>query len=278
MPSAHRTTVPFAAASRALASWLPAAIDLVFPARCRFCGSDLGDGDREASVPTDAAADRDAALVCSGCAESLAGESTAGNQRPSRCDRCGVPSVAGVRCGRCGSRPWCAIAVLGGYDGDLRRAVLRGKRAAGEDACRGLAELWLRHNGRTARSWNCDRVVPVPLHWTRRMTRGSSATETLAGTLARGLGLPMRSSLRRVRRTRMQNELAPEDRPRNVRGAFHCGERLAGARVLLVDDVVTTAATIDACVRELLRAGAGEVFVAAMAKADRAEPARSDRE
>lgn len=237
-------------------AWLPAAIDLVFPPRCGFCRQDVVGG---------SASDPLAAIVCDACAAAVAADS-----RP-RCGRCGEPVASGDACGRCPPRPWRSIAVLGGYDGPLRDAVLRGKRAAGDDGCRGLAALWLHRHARLARSWNCSCVMPVPLHWTRRLARGSSATDSLAAGIARGLGVPVSRSLRRSRATRMQNEFAPEDRPRNVQGAFRCRRRLPGSRVLLVDDVVTTGATIAACCRELVAAGAVEVFVAAMAKADRAD-------
>lgn len=75
----------------------------------------------------------------------------------------------------------------------------------------------------------------------------------------------------------MQNELVPEERPRNVQGAFRCGRGVSGRRVLLVDDVVTTGSTIASCCSELVSAGAEAVFVAAMAKADRVD-ARGGRD
>ncbi len=259
MPTAHPLPSARKILSRARA-WVPEAIDLVFPPRCVFCRQD---------VDADTAAETPASIVCETCAEGLAADG-----RP-RCGRCGEPAASIDPCGRCPPQSWQAIAVLGGYDGPLRDAVLRGKRAAGEDGCRGLADLWLRRHAVSARGWNCDCVVPVPLHWTRRLARGSSATETLAAAMARGLGLPASRWLRRVRATRMQNELPPEDRPRNVRGAFRCSPAVRGRRVLLVDDVVTTGATIDACCRELLVAGAAEVRVAAIAKADRSDSRRS---
>lgn len=253
MHPAHPLPSRRAILSRAT-EWVSEAIDLMFPPRCVFCRQDV---DRAST------ADVLAAVVCDDCVESLAAD-----ERP-RCGLCGEPIAAGDTCGRCPQKPWRTIAVLGGYDGPLREAVLRGKRSAGEDGCRGLATLWLRRHARTVRGWNCDCVVPVPLHWTRRLARGSSAADTLASTMARGLGLPASRGLRRVRATRMQNELPPEDRPRNVRGAFRCGPAVRGRCVLLVDDVVTTGSTVDACCRELLAAGAAEVSVAAVAKADR---------
>lgn len=101
-------------------------------------------------------------------------------------------------------------------------------------------------------------VVPVPLHHTRRRRRGFNQ----ADDLAEGLGLPVCRALRRVRATETQAGLAAARRHRNVRDAFSPARhatRLAGAVVVLVDDVSTTGATLDACARVLKEAGAAEV-------------------
>ena len=159
--------------------------------------------------------------------------------------------------------------VLSGYTDELRQAVLRAKRPAGEDVVGGLAEVFLASHRETIASWGIDRVVPVPMHWLRRVMRGTSAAEGLARSLAAGMRLPWSREIRRWRATPMQNELPPEERPGNVRDAFRVRRRLAGARVLLVDDVVTTGATVTACTRVLLDAGAASVDVAVVARADR---------
>ncbi len=91
----------------------------------------------------------------------------------------------------------------------------------------------------------------------------------LARHLAKGLGLPARGLLRRTRATPMQNELPPEDRAVNVRGAFRATATAAGQRIMLVDDVTTTGATLDACRQSLMAAGAASVYAAVVARADR---------
>lgn len=103
-----------------------------------------------------------------------------------------------------------------------------------------------------------DAAVPVPLHFSRRLERGFNQ----AADLARALGLPCRQVLRRVRATPPQAGLPAGRRHGNVRGAF-CTTRgaaeLRGAVVVLVDDVSTTGATLDACARALTVAGIREV-------------------
>jgi ComF family protein len=163
--------------------------------------------------------------------------------------------------------------VLSAYDGAVREAVLRAKRPAGEDVAAALAALLVRKHGERLRGWGSDRIVPVPMHWLRRAWRGTSAAEEVTRRLAGLLDLPWSRSLVRIRPTRMQNQLPVAERPRNVAGAFRCRRRWAGERVLLVDDVVTTGATIAACCRAILEAGAGSVDVAAVARADGAAAA-----
>jgi ComF family protein len=109
-------------------------------------------------------------------------------------------------------------------------------------------------------SWvleGADVCVPVPLHWRRQWQRGFNQ----AADLAAGLGLPVVHALKRPRRARSQTDLPAEDRRANVRNAFRVrrGACVAGACVAVVDDVSTTGATLDACARVLLGAGAREV-------------------
>lgn len=105
---------------------------------------------------------------------------------------------------------------------------------------------------------DCDIVVPVPLHWTRRFRRGYNQAERLASPLGRELGLPVTPALRRRRRTRPQTSLGRSRRLGALAGAFAAAKAapLADARVLLVDDVATTGATLSAAAAALVAAGA----------------------
>jgi ComF family protein len=115
-----------------------------------------------------------------------------------------------------------------------------------------------------------DLVVPVPLHWRRRLARGYNQAAAIARPLACRLGLPAAEALARCRPTPPQTALPRPARRHNPRGAFAVParhrRRLAGRRVLLVDDVVTTGATLDAAARALLAAGAAEVHAVAVAR------------
>jgi ComF family protein len=159
--------------------------------------------------------------------------------------------------------------VLGGYGGAIRDGVLRGKRPAGHELLGALAGLLHRRHVSILRDWASDVVVPVPLHWWRRTIRGADAAAEIARQLGRLTSTPMHASLRRRQATVMQNRLPPEARRANVRDAFKpSGRAVAGRRVLLVDDVVTTGGTLSACVRVLREAGATAVHVAVIARAD----------
>lgn len=113
-------------------------------------------------------------------------------------------------------------------------------------------------------------IVPVPLHLTRLRWRGFNQSHFLARALAQLTGVRLDPfSLERVRPTRPQVELHEAERRRNVRQAFRVTrpQRVHGQRVLLVDDVYTTGATVDECSRELMRAGAAGVDVLTLARA-----------
>jgi ComF family protein len=114
----------------------------------------------------------------------------------------------------------------------------------------------------------CDLVVPVPLHWRRRLARGFDQADRIARPLAARVGLPHRRAVVRRRATRPQTGLGRAERRRNLRGAFAVPrpEAVRGRVVALVDDVATTGSTLDAVARRLLACGATAVVAVAAAR------------
>jgi ComF family protein len=183
---------------------------------------------------------------------------------PPLCSRCGDPlpswrviSIDTGTCPRCRRRP-SSIAgcrAIGPYEGSLRAIV----QALKYDRRRSLAiELGRRMRDACEEILNgADLVVPVPLHARRRRARGFNQ----AADLARHLGLPVVPVLRRRQATPSQTDLPASRRHANVRQAFAL-KRTADVRglcIVLVDDVSTTGATLEACARVLVNAGAREI-------------------
>jgi ComF family protein len=124
-----------------------------------------------------------------------------------------------------------------------------------------------------ARPWlepgRWDALVPVPLHPTKKRERGFNQAERLAVAFGAAAGLPVnKNALERVESTPTQTRLTQAERRANVRDAFRCraGEAVKGLKLILIDDVMTTGATTNACARELTRAGAAEVCVWTVAR------------
>jgi ComF family protein len=115
-----------------------------------------------------------------------------------------------------------------------------------------------------------DAIVPVPLHWLRRRTRGYNQSESLAREIGAKAGVPLNTAaVRRHRRTGMQAQTPDAiTRRANVRDAFAPGRRPIKGNVLLIDDVSTTGATLDACARALLENGAATVYALTFARED----------
>ena len=116
-----------------------------------------------------------------------------------------------------------------------------------------------------------DVIIPMPLHWRKRWQRGFNQSELLAREIGHRTHTPVENALRRVRNTAAQAGLTSAKRRLNVSGAFQARKRavIDGRRVLLVDDVMTTGATAASCARALQRAGARQVTLLTLARADR---------
>lgn len=181
---------------------------------------------------------------------------------PPVCDRCGEPAPAGAagadrECLRCRETPGriARSRAIGLYDGALRAIVHALKYDGRRSLARPLARLLERCGADVVAG--ADVAIPVPLHRAKRRRRGFNQ----ADDLARGLPLPVRRPLVRLRDTPSQTDLPAEARRANVAGAFGLarGASVRGAVVVLVDDVSTTGATLEACARVLLDGGAKEV-------------------
>jgi ComF family protein len=159
---------------------------------------------------------------------------------------------------------------VGPYNGLLRQLILRLKRAAGEGLAEQLGSLWAECAGARLSETGAEAVVPVPLHWWRRLARGYNQSAALARALADRLRLPCRTGwLRRVRHTPFQTSQTSSARRENVRQAFRARAvaGLRGRSVLLVDDILTTGSTAGEAARALRAAGAARVVVAVLARA-----------
>lgn len=203
--------------------------------------------------------------VCPACWASIA---PAGDPL---CDTCGDalsswrPGVDGDRrCSRC-RRSHRVIArgrSIGAYEGALRDILHALKYERRRSVARPLGGLMMQAGGPVLEG--AEFAVPVPLHLSRRYTRGFNQ----AAELAAYVGLPVVHALRRRRATATQTDLPEGQRHTNVRGAFALRRRIpSGAIVVVVDDVSTTGATVDACARVLLDAGAREVRALTAARA-----------
>jgi ComF family protein len=241
---------PLWRAGRDLAQGL---LQLFYPKLCWLCGVSLppdGDG---FCTPCATALTTDPHPTCPLCSSTVGPFAHLADGCP-RCRNSALAFAAALR--------------LGPYEGPLREVVLRLKHHSGEGLAEVVGALWAAHAEARLRATGTDLVIPVPLHWRRRWSRGYNQSETLAHALAARLRLPCRPRwLRRTRSTPKQTGQTPAGRRENVRGAFaaRAVDAIKGKTVLLVDDVLTTGSTCSEAARALRSAGAVRVVVAVLA-------------
>jgi ComF family protein len=237
-----------------------AVASILFPAPCRLCGELL---DTAAQIP-----------ICNSCLASL---------QPLHgpcCSRCGRPFASRVAA-ESSELPLCHLCRRGLYDFDFARsygaytasmagAIMLLKYQEVTPLAKWFAAVLRKTFEGHREECVADTIVPVPVHPLRLRERGYNHAELIARPLARSLGLPCRSYLLVRSRPRPDKlRLTLRERWRSVRGAYTIrnGLRVDNLRILLVDDVLTTGATLDACSRALRKAGAARVVALTVARA-----------
>lgn len=222
---------------------------VVWPPACMTCGMDVSDPHG----------------LCTECWRDL--RLTGGAQ----CTRCARPMPEGYggdgACEECvGQRlAWGTARAATLYGGASRQLVLSLKHGDRPALARPMA-LWMRRAGGDVLS-RADLVVPVPLHWTRRVKRRMNQSAELARRIATEQGIEHGpGTLVRTRATETQHGKNIEQRYRNVAGAFAASRGVQGRRIVLIDDVMTTGATLNAAARVLRSAGAASVDVLVFAR------------
>ena len=232
-------------------------LDLLFPVKCPVCGDLLKKkGER----------------ICQSCRKGLP------RVTEPCCSRCGKPieTVAREYCQDCEEKrhsgkndPLCQGTALWIYTDRMKRTMANFKY----NGCYGdsvfFAEELVRFRGRKMREWHVDCVVPVPLHRRKRWFRGYNQAACVAEEVGKQMDLPvMTTALERLRNTRPQKKFDDKGRRDNVKDAFCLTEesrRMVHSKcILLLDDIYTTGATLEACAKILLEAGVKKVYFACL--------------
>ena len=223
---------------------------MLFASPCTICGAEDGP-------------------FCASCREEMLDSGT-------QCARCALSAGpwADLKrgCSACRGRAlgFDAAIALGPYQGPIREVCLAMKRFQNAWVARWSAGLLIEARGDRLRDVEADLIVPVPLHWRRRLERGYNQSDALARALSARLGISRGNPLVRVAST---PKLAPHgrtERAEMMKQAFGTTRRpgVEGKTVMLVDDILTTGATCGAAARALKRAGAKRVFAVVLARAE----------
>lgn len=229
-------------------------LDLFLPPACHFCHASLARGHSDAPICSDCRSRLPVLTACcQRCAKPFATLVTAGHL----CESClRVPP------------PFVKVYVLGSHDHPLREVIHRLKYRNQVGLAHVLGQLLTTCLPTGTAIWRPDLIIPVPLHRSRLKQRGYNQALEMARPIGKSLDRPIASRvLLRQRVTPPQQGLTLAERQANLQQAFACASPLAGQSVLLIDDVMTSGATVSECSRALLAAGVDEVRVAVVCRA-----------
>lgn len=223
--------------------------DYIYPPRCPVCDGVLFDKD----MP-------ERPMVCSGCMGKIRFIS-----QPT-CMRCGKPMDGEMEelCHDCANKKFDyqrGVAAFC-YSKEMKRSMYGFKYNNRREYGKYYAKMIYEANGNVIQSWNADVLIPVPLHPKRQRKRGYNQALVLAKCLNEYLGIPVdEGALSRIKNTVPQKELATKERNNNIEKAFQTGANVIKYRkVILVDDIYTTGATINECAKVLRASGVDEVY------------------
>jgi competence protein ComFC len=241
-----------------LHSWSDAALSFFYPSLCQICKEERATADE--------------GYVCASC---WSGKEGVRFITAPFCERCGLPFEGEIggnfTCSNCQDVElhfsWARSAVKA--KGVVLEVIHRYKyqRALWFEPF--LADLLIREARPLLQNVKWDFIVPVPLHPVKQREREFNQAELLSKRLSQAIEVPLNTKLlRRVEPTRTQTQLTREQRAENVKRAFAMidGQKLSGEKIVLLDDVLTTGATTNACARVLRQAGASEVCVWTLAR------------
>ena len=225
------------------------AANILFPPKCIVCGKIV---------------DSDRLSICPDCAKKIA-------YNTRKCSVCGKPldTVYGdLKCARCANtyRPFVRAFVPLLYKDSVREAILRFKFRGKRSYCRTFATLIFLEIKKSG--YIPDYVTFVPIHFVRRGTRGYNQSELLARELAKLFGVRCVDSLKRLKNTRPLAKLKPKQREEMLRDAFapkNNAKIEPFSKILLIDDIITTGATMKECAKILKRTYKSEITIAGIA-------------
>lgn len=232
---------------------------IIYPSSCRYCNLPVAGNDHGLCITCWKGISYCGgyAWICDKCGITLQTVSLSDTPEALYCESC-------FKYAHTWSRGRSAIV----YEGIGRKIVLSLKHADRTDLAP-LCAQWMIHAAGSQLLEDATLLVPVPLHWTRMLKRKYNQSLELARNIQRATNNNMRfmpHAIKRQHATLSQGHMDRQDRYANVANAFRANKKVHGHKILLVDDVMTTGATLDACTQALIDAGAAQVNVLVLAR------------